>query len=80
MKHGLSLTRQAVSQHLDALESAGLVHTKREGRYKYHYLDLAPLDASVQRWLQWGSKGPVTTAVFDDTSGNLIQIAQKQGL
>jgi len=57
MKHGLSLTRQAVSQHLDVLESAGLVSTKREGRYKYHYLNTAPLRAIVQRWLKLGSKG-----------------------
>src|SRR5215831_15428326 len=30
MKHGLGLTRQAISQHLDVLESAGLV--ARKGR------------------------------------------------
>jgi len=38
MKHGLSSTRQAISQHLDELESAGLVITKKDGRYKFHYL------------------------------------------
>ena len=32
MKHRLSLSRQAVSQHLAVLESAGLVETRREGR------------------------------------------------
>ena len=44
MKHGLGSSRQAVSQHLDVLEEAGLVHTRREGRYKFHDLDMAPLD------------------------------------
>ena len=41
MKHGLASSRQAVSQHLDVLESAGLVQTRREGRYKFHSLDTA---------------------------------------
>ena len=51
MKHDLNMTRQAVSQHLDVLEAAGLLRTKREGRYKYHYLDTTPLNAIVKRWL-----------------------------
>ena len=57
MNHGLGLTRQAISQHLDVLESAGLVTTRREGRYKFHYLDTAPLQAIVDRWLTQGRKG-----------------------
>ena len=53
MKHDLALTRQAISQHLDVLEAAGLISTKREGRYKYHYLDTTPLaQAIVKRWLR----------------------------
>jgi DNA-binding transcriptional ArsR family regulator len=50
MKHDLTLTRQAISQHLDVLERAGLLKTTREGRYKYHYVDTAPLHAIVRRW------------------------------
>jgi len=50
MKHGLSSTRQAISQHLDVLESAGLVTTRREGRYKFHHLDTGPLDEIAERW------------------------------
>ena len=49
-RHGLGSTRQAVSQHLDVLEAAGLVRVRREGRYKFHDLDTAPLKAVVQRW------------------------------
>ena len=49
-KHGLGLSRQAISQHLDVLEQAGLVTTRREGRYKFHHLDTAPLDEIVRRW------------------------------
>jgi DNA-binding transcriptional ArsR family regulator len=50
MKRGLGLSRQAVSQHLDVLEGAGLVRTRREGRYKFHDLDTGPLRAIVERW------------------------------
>ena len=50
MRHGLGLSRQAVSQHLDVLERAGLVKTRRDGRYKFHHLDTAPLDEIVTRW------------------------------
>jgi len=57
MKHGLGLTRQAISQHLDVLESAGLVTSKREGRYKFHNLNTDPLNAIVKRWLTPGQKG-----------------------
>ena len=49
-RHGLSSSRQAVSQHLDVLEAAGLVRSRREGRYKFHDLDTAPLKAIVERW------------------------------
>jgi DNA-binding transcriptional ArsR family regulator len=50
-KHGLGSSRQAVSQHLDVLEAAGLVETHREGRYKFHYINTAPLETIVRRWL-----------------------------
>jgi DNA-binding transcriptional ArsR family regulator len=50
MRHGLGLSRQAVSQHLDALQAAGLVSTRREGRYKFHYLDTSPLKEILDRW------------------------------
>ena len=50
MRHGLEMTRQAVSQHIEVLESAGLVSTRREGRYKFHHLDTAPLRSIVERW------------------------------
>ena len=51
MKHRLTSTRQAISQHLDVLEAAGLIVTRREGRYKFHHLDTRPLRVIVQRCL-----------------------------
>ena len=50
-RHGLGSSRQAISQHLEVLEAAGLVETRRQGRYKFHYIDTRPLEPIVQRWL-----------------------------
>ena len=41
---------QAVSKHLKVLEDAGLVVTRREGRYKFHTVDTTPLRAITTRW------------------------------
>lgn len=51
-KHGLASSRQAISQHLDVLEAAGLVVSVREGRYKFHSIDTTPLRAIAERWPQ----------------------------
>ena len=48
--HGLTSSRQAISQHVDVLETAGLVHRRREGRYTFHHLDTTPLAAIFERW------------------------------
>ncbi len=50
MKHGLGSSRQAISQHLAVLEEAGLVSSRREGRYKFHHLNTSPLRSIVERW------------------------------
>ena len=49
-RHQLSLTRQAVSQHLATLEEAGLITTRKQGRYKFHHLDTTPLTTIFERW------------------------------
>jgi DNA-binding transcriptional ArsR family regulator len=50
VNHGLTPSRQAVSQHLDILEQAGLVRTERRGRYKFHTIDTEPLSRIAERW------------------------------
>jgi DNA-binding transcriptional ArsR family regulator len=50
MKYEVTSSRQAISQHLDSLESAGLLTTRREGRCKFHYVDTTPLRAIAERW------------------------------
>lgn len=51
-RHGIGASRQAISQHLDVLESAGLIRTQRSGRYKFHHIDTAPLREIGERWSQ----------------------------
>ena len=53
-KHQLGSSRQAISHHLDVLEDAGLVRSRREGRYKFHDLDTGPLERMADRWLEPG--------------------------
>jgi DNA-binding transcriptional ArsR family regulator len=50
MKHQLGSTRQAISQHLAVLEDAGLLETRREGRFKFHFIITAPLREIADRW------------------------------
>jgi DNA-binding transcriptional ArsR family regulator len=49
-KHHVASSRQAVSQHIDVLVDAGLVRTRREGRYRFHHLDPRPLAEIADRW------------------------------
>ncbi len=56
-RHQVSLTRQAISQHLEVLERAGLVRTRREGRCKFHDFDPSPLEAITLRWPRHHTKG-----------------------
>jgi DNA-binding transcriptional ArsR family regulator len=53
-RHQLGSSRQAISQHLDVLEEAGLIASRREGRYKFHDLDTKPLERIADRWLGRG--------------------------
>ena len=51
-KHKLGSTRQAISQHLDVLEDAGLIDVRRDGRFKLHSLNRTPLEHLADRWLE----------------------------
>lgn len=50
-EHDIDLSRQAISQHLAILEEAQLVRSRRDGRYKFHTIDTAPLREAMTRWL-----------------------------
>lgn len=58
MRHGISLTRQAISQHLGVLEAAGLLTTERRGRAKFHYFRPEPLAEITRRWPTTNQEDP----------------------
>jgi DNA-binding transcriptional ArsR family regulator len=56
---GLSISQPAVSQHLAALRSAGLVSERREGRYAFYRADpkgLKPLVGWIDRYRTYWPK------------------------
>lgn len=57
-RHGVTTSRQGVSQHLDVLEAAGLVSTERRGRTKVHHLTPEPLAEISRRWPTTGRPRP----------------------
>jgi DNA-binding transcriptional ArsR family regulator len=45
------IDRCTVMQHLKALEAAGLVVVRREGRERWNYLDALPIKRIHDRWI-----------------------------
>src|SRR3954453_2249049 len=45
------MTRFGVMRHLDVLEEAGLIETRRVGREKHHYLNPVPIRLVADRWI-----------------------------
>ncbi len=45
------LDRCTVMQHLRVLENAGLIIGKKKGRYRWNYLDAAPIRTIYDRWI-----------------------------
>lgn len=46
------LDRTTVMQHLRVLERAGLVISRKEGRCRWNYLDVAPIQRVHERWIE----------------------------
>ena len=55
----ISMSRQAVSKHLNLLEEANLVATRWQGREKLHYLNPIPIQEITDRWIRKFEKGNV---------------------
>ena len=49
--HLPEMTRFGVMRHLDVLESAGLISTRKEGREKRHFLNPIPIRLIHDRWI-----------------------------
>jgi uncharacterized protein YndB with AHSA1/START domain/DNA-binding transcriptional ArsR family regulator len=61
----MGMTRFGVMKHLNQLEAAGLILTRKEGRFKYHYLNAAPLQQVVDRWIEPLTQQPMARALLD---------------
>ncbi len=46
----LDMSRFGVMKHLKVLEDANLIVTRKVGRFKYHYLNVLPLQEVMDRW------------------------------
>ncbi|MGO9209660.1 MAG: ArsR/SmtB family transcription factor [Terriglobales bacterium] len=49
--HFRKIDRCTVMQHLGVLERAGLVIVKREGRRRWNYLNVVPIQEIYNRWI-----------------------------
>ncbi|MEK5254869.1 helix-turn-helix domain-containing protein [Paenibacillus sp. FSL F4-0125] len=47
----ITMTRQAVTKHLQLLEEANLITVVWQGREKLHYLNPIPIGEIYQRWI-----------------------------
>lgn len=45
------LDRCTVMQHLGVLEKAGLIFNKKEGKFRWNYLDISPIQTIYARWI-----------------------------
>lgn len=60
----LDMSRFGVMKHLGVLEDAGMIVTRKDGRYKYHYLNAVPLQEVIDRWIEPLLVKPATRAVL----------------
>ncbi|WP_299045441.1 helix-turn-helix domain-containing protein [uncultured Tateyamaria sp.] len=60
----LDMTRFGVMKHLGVLEEAGLITTKKVGRFKHHYLNALPLQEAIDRWIDPYRVKPAARAVL----------------
>ena len=51
-KHDLAISRQAIAKHLAALEDAGLVKSKRKGKYRVLMFNNEPLKNLLKGWIE----------------------------
>ncbi|MEP4197527.1 MAG: helix-turn-helix domain-containing protein [Aliishimia sp.] len=61
----LDMTRFGVMKHLGVLEDAGLIVTRKVGRFKHHYLNALPLQDAIDRWIDPYRVKPAARAVLD---------------
>ena len=62
---GVEMTRFGVMKHLKVLEGASLVISRKQGRFKYHYLNVVPLQEVIDRWIEPLTQKPMARATLD---------------
>ena len=62
---GVEMTRFGVMKHLKVLEAASLVISRKQGRFKYHYLNVVPLQEVIDRWIEPLTQKPLARATLD---------------
>lgn len=65
LESAIGMTRFGVMKHLNILEAANLIVTRKVGRFKYHYLNAAPLQLIVDRWITPITRQAATRALLD---------------
>ncbi|MEL6504361.1 MAG: metalloregulator ArsR/SmtB family transcription factor [Pseudomonadota bacterium] len=61
----VTLSRFGVMKHLKVLEGAGLVVSRKQGRFKYHYLNVVPLQQILDRWIEPMMQKPLARVALD---------------
>jgi uncharacterized protein YndB with AHSA1/START domain len=59
------LGRFGIMKHLGVLEVSSLVVTRRDGRFKYHYLNAVPLQTVIDRWIEPLLAKPLSRMALD---------------
>ncbi len=69
--HFKSIDRCTVMQHLGVLEKAELIIVKREGRFRWNYLNVVPIQQIHDRWInRYASESvAILTRLKDDLEG-----------
>ncbi len=52
MKHNLTISRQGIAKHLSVLEDAGLLKSKRRGKYRVLVFNNEPLKNLLNGWIK----------------------------
>jgi DNA-binding transcriptional ArsR family regulator/uncharacterized protein YndB with AHSA1/START domain len=65
LEEACDMTRFGVMKHLAVLEEAGLIVTRKQGRFKHHYLNAVPLQEAIDRWIEPFVAKPVARGMID---------------
>ena len=61
----LDMSRFGVMKHLKVLEDANLIVARKVGRFKYHYLNVMPLQEVFDRWVEPLLARPAARAIAE---------------